>query len=120
MAASDGVWDADGRLKGVVAGVFGIEKDGTKGADYQPGVELLGKYVFIAEGVRGSLAKQINARHGLQDGREPAKFGIGFKELWQVPDENFKPGLVQHTVGWPLDDKTGGGGFLYHFGDNYV
>jgi electron-transferring-flavoprotein dehydrogenase len=120
MAASEGVWDADGRLKGVVAGVFGVGKDGEPGPDYQPGVELHGKYVFVAEGVRGSLAKQINARYGLQDGRDPAKFGIGFKELWQVPDENFKSGLVQHTVGWPLDDKTGGGGFLYHFGDNYV
>jgi electron-transferring-flavoprotein dehydrogenase len=120
MAASDLVWNADGSLKGVVAGVFGIAKDGHKKPDFQPGLELHAKYTFIAEGVRGSLAKVLHARFGLGEGREPQKFGIGLKEIWQVPDANFQPGLVQHTVGWPLKDDTGGGSFLYHFGDNYV
>jgi electron-transferring-flavoprotein dehydrogenase len=120
MAASEAVYDANGALKGVVAGVFGIDRNGVKGADYQPGIELHGKYVFIGEGVRGSLAKELKAKFALCDGKDPQKFGIGLKEIWQVPDAVFRPGLVQHTVGWPLDDKTGGGSFLYHFGDNYV
>src|ERR1700722_10438564 len=83
-------------------------------------MEINGKYVFIAEGVRGSLAKVIQAKFGLTDDREPQKFGIGVKEIWQVPDEVFEPGLVQHTVGWPLDSRTGGGSFMYHFRDHYV
>ncbi|MFP5448029.1 MAG: electron transfer flavoprotein-ubiquinone oxidoreductase [Alphaproteobacteria bacterium] len=120
MAASEVLFDENGAVKGVVAGVFGIDKDGNKGADYQPGVELLAKYTFIGEGVRGSLAKQLIAKFGLAENSEPQKFGIGLKELWQVPDDKFQPGLVQHTLGWPLDNKTGGGSFMYHFGDNYV
>jgi electron-transferring-flavoprotein dehydrogenase len=120
MAASDVVWDADGAVAGVVAGVFGIGKDGEKKDDYQPGLELRAKYTFIAEGVRGSLAKVIQARYGLHEGRDPQKFGIGLKELWQVKEENFRPGVAQHTFGWPLDNQTGGGSFLYHFGDRYV
>jgi len=120
MAASEPVFDEAGALKGVVAGVFGIDKAGNKGPDYQPGIELHGKYVFIGEGVRGSLSKQLRARYSLAEGCDPEKYGIGLKEIWQVPDEVFTPGLVQHTVGWPLDDKTGGGSFLYHFGDNYI
>jgi electron-transferring-flavoprotein dehydrogenase len=120
MAASDLVMTPEGGVKGVVAGVFGLDKDGKPGPDYQPGMELHGKYVFIGEGARGSLAKVLKARFGLSDNSDPEKFGIGLKELWQVPDAVFKPGLVQHTTGWPLDDKTGGGSFLYHFGDNYV
>ncbi|WP_298160500.1 electron transfer flavoprotein-ubiquinone oxidoreductase [Brevundimonas sp.] len=121
MAASHVVWDEpSGRVKGVVAGVFGIDKHGAPTGDFQPGIELHGKYVFIAEGVRGSLAKTITARHRLQDGRSPQKYGIGLKELWQVPPEKHQPGLAQHTTGWPLDEFTGGGSFMYHFGDNYV
>ena len=120
-AASHVVWDEpSGRVKGVVAGVFGIDREGKKTDDYQPGIALHGKYVFIGEGVRGSLAKTIMARHNLCDEAEPQKFGIGLKELWQVPAEKHQPGLVQHTLGWPLGDKTGGGSFLYHFGDRYV
>jgi electron-transferring-flavoprotein dehydrogenase len=120
MAASEVVYNADGSVKGVVAGVFGIDKDGNQGPDYQPGIELHAKYTFIGEGVRGSLAKQLQAKYGLCAGKDPQKFGIGIKELWQVPDENFEPGLTQHTFGWPLDNATGGGSFMYHFGDNYV
>lgn len=120
MAASEVVYDDNGAMKGVVAGVFGVAKDGSHKSDYQPGLELHAKYNLIAEGARGSLAKQIQAKFGLTDGREPQKYGIGLKEIWQVPADNFYPGLVQHTVGWPLDSKTGGGSFMYHFGDRYV
>ncbi len=121
MAASHVVWDEpSGRVKGVVAGVFGIDREGKPTGEFQPGIELHGKYVFIAEGVRGSLAKTIMARHNLCDAAEPQKFGIGVKELWQIPAENHQPGLAQHSTGWPLDEFTGGGSFLYHFGDRYV
>ncbi len=81
---------------------------------------LMGKYVLIGEGVRGSLAKQLIAKFDLQKDREPQKFGIGLKELWQVKPENHKQGLVQHSFGWPLGMKTGGGSFLYHLEDNMV
>ncbi len=121
MAASHVVWDEpSGRVKGVVAGVFGIDREGKPTGEFQPGLELHGKYVFIAEGVRGSLAKTIMARHKLADASEPQKFGIGIKELWQVPADKHQPGLAQHTTGWPLDEFTGGGSFMYHFGDRYV
>ena len=120
MAASEPVFNEAGALKGVVAGVFGIAKDGHKKPDYQPGMELHGKYVFIAEGVRGSLAKVIQAKYDLCAKSDPQKFGIGIKELWEVPAAQHRPGLVLHTVGWPLDDKTGGGSFMYHFGDRQV
>jgi len=121
MAASHVVWEEEtGRVKGVVAGVFGIDKHGQPTGDFQPGIELHGKYVFVAEGVRGSLAKTIMARHNLCDEAQPQKFGIGLKELWQVPAEKHQPGLAQHTTGWPLDEFTGGGSFMYHFGDRYV
>ena len=120
MAVSDLVWNEDGSVKGVVAGVFGIGKDGERKPDYQPGLELHAKYTFIGEGVRGSLAKVLQARFGLNEGSDVQKFGIGVKELWQIDPAKFQPGLVQHTFGWPLKNDTGGGTFLYHFGDNYV
>jgi electron-transferring-flavoprotein dehydrogenase len=120
MAASEVVYGEDGAVAGVVAGVFGIGKDGEKKSDYQPGLELRAKYTLIAEGARGSLAKQIQAKFNLTAGKEPQKYGIGLKEVWQVPDAVFEPGLVQHTVGWPLSGDTGGGSFMYHFGDHYV
>jgi electron-transferring-flavoprotein dehydrogenase len=120
MAASEPVYGDKGELKGVVAGVFGIAKDGSHKSDYQPGLNVIGKYVLLAEGARGSISKVVQAKYGLHEGREPQKFGIGIKDLWQVPAEKFQPGLVQHSFGWPLDDATGGGGFIYHFGDRYV
>lgn len=121
MAASEIVYDEAGAVKGVVAGVFGVHRDGSAGPDFQPGMELHGKYVLIAEGVRGSLAKQIIQKFKLDEGKDPQKFGIGIKELWEIPAENHKPGLVQHTFGWPLRDKDGqGGSFLYHWGDRLV
>ena len=120
FAASDLTWREDGSVKGVIVGVVGVAKDGHHKDDYQPGMEINGKYVLIGEGVRGSLAKVLQAKFGLAEGKEPQKFGLGIKELWQVPDEAFHPGLAQHTVGWPLDGDTRGGGFMYHFGDHYV
>ena len=120
MAVSDLVWNEDGSVKGVVAGVFGIGRDGERKPDYQPGLELHAKYTFIGEGVRGSLAKVLQAKFGLNEGSDVQKFGIGVKELWQIDPAKFQPGLVQHTFGWPLKNDTGGGTFLYHFGDNYV
>lgn len=120
MAASAAVFDEAGALKGVVAGVFGIAKNGEKKSDYQPGMELHGKYVLIAEGARGSLTKGLTERYALSKGRDPQKYGIGIKELWEVPAAQHKPGLVLHTVGWPLDDKTGGGSFMYHWGERLV
>ena len=121
MAASELIWDEPtGRLEGVVAGVFGIDRDGRASGAFEPGLELRGKYLLIAEGARGSLAKAIIARHDLDRDVEPQLYGLGVKELWQVPAEQHRPGLVQHTTGWPLDMRTGGGSFVYHFGDRYV
>jgi electron-transferring-flavoprotein dehydrogenase len=120
FAAADLMYDDNGAVIGVITGDMGIERSGEPGPNYTPGMALLGKYVLIGEGVRGSLAKQLIAKYDLQKGREPQKFGIGLKELWQVKPENHKPGLVQHSFGWPLDMRTGGGSFLYHLEDNLV
>ena len=91
-----------------------------QGAILPPGIEIHAKYTLIGEGVRGSLAKLLIRKFKLDAGKSPQKFGIGLKELWEIPAENHKPGLVVHTTGWPLDDKTGGGSFMYHFGDRLV
>ena len=119
MAASEVVWDGE-RVKGVVAGEMGLNADGTPGPQYEPGMELHGRYVFIAEGVRGSLAKQIMGRLNLSAGHEPQKYGLGMKEIWEVSPEKFKKGRVVHTMGWPLGRNAGGGSFIYHFENNQV
>ncbi|QIE56210.1 electron transfer flavoprotein-ubiquinone oxidoreductase [Pikeienuella piscinae] len=120
MACSELVYDENGALKGVVAGEFGVEKDGTKGPGYEPGMELHGKYVLLAEGVRGSLSKQAIAKFGLAEGREPQKYGLGMKEIWEVKPEHHHPGRVTHTMGWPLGGNAGGGSFIYHIDNNQV
>jgi electron-transferring-flavoprotein dehydrogenase len=120
FACSEVLYRDDGSVRGVVAGVMGIAKDGSHKPDYQPGMELIGKYVFIAEGVRGSLAKEIIGKFKLSEGREPQKFGLGMKELWEVKPENHRQGQVTHTMGWPLGVKAGGGSFMYHLEDNLV
>jgi electron-transferring-flavoprotein dehydrogenase len=112
--------EEDGVVKGVITGDMGVARDGGHKDMYQPGMELRGKYTLIGEGARGSLSKQLIDKYGLSEGRDPQKFGIGMKELWRIKPENFKKGRVQHTMGWPLDNSTGGGSFLYHFGDNLV
>ena len=120
MACSEILYDEDGGVRGVVAGVAGIGKDGHHKPDYQPGLELRAKYTLFAEGARGSLSQQLIRKFELDAKCDVQKYGLGIKELWKVPPARFRPGLVQHTLGWPLDDKTGGGSFVYHFGDHYV
>ena len=120
MSCSEPVFAEDGTLRGVVAGEFGRQSDGTPGPAYEPGMELLGKYVFLAEGVRGSLSKQMIARFGLSDGHEPQKFGLGMKEIWEIDPEKHRLGSVTHTMGWPLGSNAGGGSFIYHIDNNQV
>ncbi|MEZ5840017.1 MAG: electron transfer flavoprotein-ubiquinone oxidoreductase [Hyphomicrobiales bacterium] len=120
MACSELVLGEDGGVRGVVAGEFGKNADGTPGDGYEPGMELLGKYVIIAEGARGSLAKEIIARYGLDRNCDVPKFGIGFKEIWDVRPDVHNEGEVTHSVGWPLGWKRGGGSFLYHIDNNQV
>ena len=120
FAAAGLLYNDEGAVTGVYTGDMGVERDGSHGPSFAPGMALMGKYVLIGEGARGSLAKQLIAKYDLGAGKEPQKFGIGIKELWQVAPEKHKPGLVQHSFGWPLDMKTGGGSFLYHLEDNMV
>ncbi len=108
------------RVAGVVTGDMGVARDGTRKPSYTPGMELAARYTVIAEGTRGHLAKELIRRFELGRGREPQKFGIGLKEVWRVQPGRVKAGLVQHTLGWPLDDRTGGGSFLYGMGDDLV
>jgi electron-transferring-flavoprotein dehydrogenase len=120
FAAAEVLIGADGEVAGVATGDMGVAKDGHHKGGYARGMELRGKYTIFAEGARGSLSKQLIARFKLAQGREPPKFGIGLKELWKVAPEKHKPGLVQHSFGWPLDNRTGGGSFLYHLEDHQV
>ncbi|WEJ10984.1 electron transfer flavoprotein-ubiquinone oxidoreductase [Sinorhizobium prairiense] len=120
FAATEVLYNDQGAVIGVATGDMGIERNGEPGPNFARGMELLGKYTLIGEGVRGSLAKQLIAKYKLDEGRDVPKFGIGLKELWEVKPENHRPGLVQHSFGWPLGMKTGGGSFLYHLEDNLV
>lgn len=120
MAASELVWDGD-RVAGVVAGEFGRDPaTGEPGPSYEPGMNLLGKYVFLSEGVRGSLAKQVIERFDLSKGHCPQKFGIGMKEIWEIDPAKHREGTVTHTMGWPLGGNAGGGSFIYHLENNQV
>ncbi|PHR20005.1 MAG: electron transfer flavoprotein-ubiquinone oxidoreductase [Hoeflea sp.] len=120
FAADEVLTNEEGAVIGVATGDLGVERNGEPGPNYARGMALLGKYVLIGEGVRGSLAKRLISKFKLDEDREPQKYGIGLKELWQLKPEHHKPGLVQHSFGWPLDMKTGGGSFLYHLEDNQV
>ncbi len=120
MAASALVYGDGGEVAGVVAGEFGLNADRKPGPNYEPGMELLGKYVLLSEGVRGSLSKQVIERFGLAEGREPQKYGLGMKEIWEVRPEVHRLGQVTHTMGWPLGGTAGGGSFMYHAEDNQV
>ena len=120
FAAAEVLYDDKGRVKGVATGDMGIGRDDKPKSGFARGMELHGKYTLIGEGVRGSLAKQLIARFKLDQACEPQKFGIGLKELWQLPPEQHKRGLVVHTMGWPLSNSTGGGSFMYHWGDGFV
>ena len=120
FAAADILYDDTGAVKGVVTGDMGIGKDGEPTANYQPGMELHAKYTVFAEGARGSLGKRLMQKFDLNKGRDPQAYGIGIKEIWQVPAEQHKEGLVVHTAGWPLDSDTYGGSFLYHLDNNQI
>ena len=120
FAAGEVLFDASGAVTGIVTGDMGVARDGHHKDSFTRGMELRAKYTLFAEGARGSLTKVLEQRFGLKEGREPQKFGLGLKELWQVAPDKHHPGLVQHTLGWPLDNRTGGGSFLYHFDDRLV
>ncbi|PJE31827.1 electron-transferring-flavoprotein dehydrogenase [Pseudooceanicola antarcticus] len=119
MSCSQLIYEGD-VVKGVVAGEFGREADGSEGPGYEPGMELHGKYVFIAEGVRGSLAKELIGKYELSKGHEPQKFGLGMKEIWEIDPAKHREGSVTHTMGWPLNSNAGGGSFIYHLENNQV
>jgi electron-transferring-flavoprotein dehydrogenase len=120
FAAAEILFDEKGAVRGVATGNMGIGKDGKPTDNFQPGVELLGKYTLFAEGSRGHLGRQLIDRYKLADGRDPQAYGIGLKELWDIDPKKHQPGLVVHTAGWPLDSATYGGSFLYHQENNQV
>ena len=120
MSCSELVYGADGAVKGVVAGEFGKNADGSQGPSYEPGMELHGKYVFLSEGVRGSLSKQVIDKFALGAGHDVQKYGLGMKEIWEIDPAKHKEGTVTHTMGWPLGGNAGGGSFIYHLENNQV
>ena len=120
FAAAEVLYHEDGSVKGVATGDMGVARDGKQTDAYQQGMELHARYTFFAEGCRGSLGKQIEAKFNLRKDADPQVYGIGLKELWEIPPEKHKPGLVVHTAGWPLDAHTYGGSFLYHMENNQV
>ncbi len=120
FAAAEVLYGANGEVAGVATGDMGVGKDGKPKDSFTRGMELRAKYTLFGEGARGQLTKTLVARYGLDRGRQPQKFGLGIKELWQVAPDRHRPGLVQHTFGWPLANRTGGGSFLYHYDANFV
>ncbi|WP_041247325.1 electron transfer flavoprotein-ubiquinone oxidoreductase [Komagataeibacter medellinensis] len=120
FAGAEVLVDDSGRVTGVATGDMGVGRDGKPGDNYAPGMELRAKYTLFAEGCRGSLTKQVTAMYNLRKGVDPQTYGLGIKELWEIPKEMHRPGLVQHSFGWPLDDRTYGGAWMYHFGENLV
>ena len=119
MACSELVYGENGEVKGVVAGEFGKNPDGTNGTNYEPGMELHGKYIFLSEGVRGSLSKEVIDKYKLDADSDVPKFGLGMKEIWEVKPENHNEGEVLHTMGWPMTEDSGGS-FMYHLDNNQV
>ncbi|HZX32983.1 MAG TPA: electron transfer flavoprotein-ubiquinone oxidoreductase [Rhodocyclaceae bacterium] len=120
FAGAEVLVDENGAVMGVATGDMGLERNGEPGPNYQPGMELHAKYTVFAEGCRGHLGKQLEAKFHLRDEADPQTYGIGIKELWEIKPEHHQPGLVVHTGGWPMDDATYGGGFLYHLENNQV
>ena len=120
FAAAEVLYDANGAVRGVATGNMGVGKDGQPTGNFQPGVELLGKYTLFAEGARGHLGRQVIARYRLDAGRDPQTWGIGIKEVWEIDAAKHVPGLVLHSAGWPLDNATYGGGFMYHMDNHQV
>ncbi|MBU3888058.1 MULTISPECIES: electron transfer flavoprotein-ubiquinone oxidoreductase [Methylosinus] len=120
FAGAELLYGEKGEVLGVATGDMGVGRDGAPKDSFTRGMELRGKYTLIAEGARGSLAKQLLKKYALDANSEPQKFSIGLKELWRIPKEKHRPGHMQHSVGWPLADDTGGGSFLYHFDEDLV
>ena len=120
MACSELVYSSNDELMGVVAGEFGLNADGSKSDGYEPGLELHGKYIFLSEGVRGSLSKKVIEKFKLDKDSQPQKYGLGMKEIWDIDPEKHVEGTVTHTMGWPLGKNAGGGSFLYHINNNQV
>ncbi len=120
FAAAEILYADNGAVKGVATGNLGVGKDGQPTENFQPGVELHGKYTFFAEGARGHLGKQLLAQFKLMEGRDPQTWGTGIKEVWEIDPAKHKDGLVIHTAGWPLDSSTYGGGWMYHFENRQV
>jgi len=120
FAATEVLHADDGSVQGVATGDMGVARDGSHKPEYQPGMELRARYTLFAEGCRGSLSQTLMQRFALRDGVDPQKYGIGIKELWEVAPQKHEPGLVLHSQGWPLDNATGGGSFIYHYGVNLV
>lgn len=120
FAAAEILYHADGSVKGIATGNMGVGKDGEATEMFQAGMELRAKQTLFAEGCRGSLSKQLIRRFELDKHSQPQTYGIGIKEIWEIPAEKSRPGLVMHSTGWPLDSKTYGGAFLYHLNDNQV
>jgi electron-transferring-flavoprotein dehydrogenase len=120
FAAAEVLYDDAGRVTGVATGDLGVGRDGQPTDHYQPGMELRARQTVFAEGCRGSLTRELMERFGLRDGAEPQTYGIGIKELWEIDPSRHQPGLVVHTVGWPMDFNTYGGSFLYHLENNQV
>ena len=107
-------------MRGVATRDVGLNKDGSKGENYEPGMELLAKQTLLAEGARGSCSEEVMAIFNLRRDCDPQQFGLGVKEVWEIPEEKCQPGFVQHTIGWPLTSDTYGGSFLYHMAPNLV
>jgi electron-transferring-flavoprotein dehydrogenase len=120
FAGAEVLYDEQGRVKGVVTGDMGVGRDGQPGPGFQPGMELQAKYTLFAEGCRGHLGKQLEAKFDLRRDADPQTYGVGIKELWEIKPENFKKGLVVHSAGWPMPPDTYGGSFVYHYGENLV
>ncbi len=120
FAAAEAVFDENGAVKGVRTGDMGLEKNGEPGPNYTPGVEIHAKLTVLCEGCRGSISKQLIKRFNLREGHDAPTFGLGYKELWQLPPGRVKPGRIEHSLGWPVDPKTYGGSFLYHLDGDRV
>jgi electron-transferring-flavoprotein dehydrogenase len=118
--AAAAVIEEEGRIVGITTGDMGIAQDGTQSAHFQPGMDLRATYTIFAEGCRGSLTKKLFDRYDLRQTCDPQTYAIGIKELWEIPKEHHKPGMIEHSIGWPLDSDTYGGSWLYHWGDNLV
>ena len=120
FAAAEVLHHEDGRVKGVATGAMGLDREGRPKATFEPGMELHATYTLFAEGCRGSLTRDLEAKFGLRASADPQTYGIGVKELWEVDAARHQSGLVVHTLGWPLDRRTYGGSFIYHLGGNQV